>query len=132
MLRLLLADESAGLRQAVGGLLRAQFPMIELREAGDGPEMLRQLDGADVVFLDVSLHRDNGLELAAKIKSEHPNLVLAMLTIHDAPEYRQAAFRQGADYFVSKEAPAEQILKVVRAVVAGKIERPLIEAPSSP
>ncbi|MGH2620095.1 MAG: response regulator [Anaerolineales bacterium] len=120
MLRLLLADESAGFRQALGGLLRAHFPTIELREAGDGPETLQQLHGADVVFLDVSLHRDNGLELAAKIKSEHPTLVLAMLTIHDAPEYRQAAFRQGADYFVSKEAPAEQILKVVRSVVTGK------------
>ncbi|MGH8473119.1 MAG: response regulator, partial [Gammaproteobacteria bacterium] len=91
-----------------------------LREAGDGPETLQQLDGADVVFLDVSLHPDNGLELAAKIKSEHPSLVLAMLTIHDAPEYRQAAFRQGADYFVSKGAPAEQVLKVVRSVVTGK------------
>ncbi len=117
MLRLLLADESAGFRQAVGGLLRAHFPtMVELREAGDGPETLQQLDGADVAFLDFSLHR----ELAARIKSEHPNLVLAMLTIHAAPEYRQAAFRQGADYFVSKEAPAEHILKVVRSVVAGR------------
>ncbi|MGH8608913.1 MAG: response regulator [Gammaproteobacteria bacterium] len=116
MLKLLLADHAVGFRQAVGGLLRAHFPTIELREAGDGPETLQQLDGADVVFLDFSLHR----ELAAKIKSEHPTLVLAMLTIHDAPEYRQAAFRQGADYFVSKGAPAEQVLKVVRSVVTGK------------
>ncbi len=100
--------------------MRTHFPTMELREAGDGPEMLQQLDGADVVFLDVSLHRDNGLELAAKIKSEHPTLVLAMLTIHDTPEYRQAAFRKGADYFVSKGAPAEQILKVVRSVFASK------------
>ncbi len=120
MFRVLITDEHAGFRQAVGELLREQFPSVEFREVGNGQQALRQLDSVDLLFLDVSLSQENGLLLAAKIKFEHPDLAVSILTIHDAPEYQQAAFEHGADYFVSKGAPAEQILEVVRSAISTK------------
>ena len=88
--------------------------------ASNGQEALRQLGGLDLLFLDISLPQESGLELSAKIKSEHPDLAVGILTFHDAPEYRQACFQHGADYVVSKGAPAEQILEVVRSAIADK------------
>ncbi|MGH8601841.1 MAG: response regulator [Gammaproteobacteria bacterium] len=118
MFRILIADGHAGFRQAARELLREQFPRIEVGVASNGREALRQLGGLDLLFLDISLSEENGLQGAAKIKFEHPHVAVSILTIHDAPEYRQAAFQHGADYFVSKGAPAEQILEVVRSAIA--------------
>ncbi|MGH8613188.1 MAG: response regulator [Gammaproteobacteria bacterium] len=72
---------------------------------------MRQLDSVDLLFLDISLPQESGLEFAAKIKSAHPDLAVSVLTMHEAPEYRQAAFEHGADYFVSEGFPAERSWK---------------------
>ncbi|MCI0401406.1 MAG: response regulator [Gammaproteobacteria bacterium] len=120
MFRILIADDDAGFRQALGELLQTHFPKTELRAASDGQQTLQLLDSVDLLLLDISLPQESGLELTAKIKSEHPELVVSILTIHDLPEYRQAALQHGADYFVSKGAPAEQILQVVQSAIAGR------------
>ncbi|MGH8580305.1 MAG: response regulator [Gammaproteobacteria bacterium] len=123
MFRVLITDDDAGFRKAVRTLLQAHSPTTELREASSGKETLQQLDGLNLLFLDISLPQENGLQLAAKIKFERPHVAVSILTIHDAPEYRQAAFQNGADYFVSKGAPAEQILEVVRSAIADRQAR---------
>ncbi|MCI0401409.1 MAG: response regulator transcription factor [Gammaproteobacteria bacterium] len=118
MTKVLIVDDDVAFRHAMGGLLREQFPRIEVREASNGQETLQQIEGLDLLFMDISLPKENGLELTAKIKAEHPGLPIVVLTIHDASEYREAAFQHGADYFVSKGAPAEEILEAVRSIVA--------------
>lgn len=118
MFRVLITDDHAGCRQALRELLREQFPRIEVSEVSHCQQALQQLDSLDLLFLDISLPQENGLLLAAKIKSEHPDLLISILSIHDAPEYRQAALQHGADYFVSKGSPAEQILGVLQTAIA--------------
>lgn len=118
MFKVLIVDDDTAFRHAVGGLLRQQFPMMEVREAGNGQEALQQVEGLDLVFVDISLPGENGLDLTARIKSEHPEFVVSILTINDSPEYREAAFQHGADYFVSKGSPAGKILEVVQSVAA--------------
>lgn len=116
MIEVLIVDDDAAFRHAAGALLRTRFARVEVREAGNGQEARQQLDGLDLMFIDISLPQENGLELAARIKCEHPELAVAILTIHDAPEYRQAASELGVDYFVSKGDAAGKIAEVVRSV----------------
>lgn len=115
--KVLIVDDDDAFRQAISVFLREQFS-IEIREASNYQEALQQLDGLDLIFVDISLPGENGLDLTAKLKSEHPEFVVGILTIHDSPEYRDAAFAHGADYFVSKGAPAEKILEVVQSALA--------------
>ena len=100
--KILIVDDDDVFRKAISGFLREQFSAIEIREASNYQEALEQIDDLDLVFVDISLPGESGLELTAKLKSAHPELVVSILTIHDSPEYRNAAFEQGADYFVSK------------------------------
>ncbi|MCI0558271.1 MAG: response regulator transcription factor [Nitrososphaera sp.] len=111
-------DDDDAFRQAISVFLREQFSAIEIREASNYGEALQQIDDLDLVFVDISLPGENGLELTAKLKSTHPGIVVSILTMHDSPEYREAAFEQGADYFVSKGARAEKILEVVQSALA--------------
>jgi DNA-binding NarL/FixJ family response regulator len=84
--------------------LRTSFPTIATDEAADGAEALQKVDSflPDLIFMDIQLPGQNGLELIRKIKAIYPNKIIFILTQHDTPEYRKAAFQSGADCFLIK------------------------------
>lgn len=119
MSTVLIVDDNAAFRWELRTLLRKRFPTLEVTEASDGLRALQLVDifNPDLVFMDISLLRESGLDLTTKIKADHSDLIVSILTNHDLPEYREAAFRQGADYFVSKGAPSNQLFEVVEAAI---------------
>ena len=102
----MLVEDSSSFRQVVKDNLQDQFPSMEIIEAADGVEALQKIDGRppNLIFMDISLPGENGLELTRKIKADYPNVTVIILTSHDSPEYREAAIRYKADYFFSKGA----------------------------
>ncbi len=103
-------------------MLCAGLPGAEVTEAGDGEEALRQIAAAepDFIFMDIRLPGENGLRLTKKIKAAHPNIVIAIITNHDLPEYRRAATDNGASYFIPKDTPTEEILAIIASVRESK------------
>lgn len=104
MFRALVVDDHAGFRESVCALLRNAFPQIEVDEVGDGPEALDAIRGlrTEMVLLDITLPNGNGIDLTKIIKTDYAPITVVILTGHDFPEYRQAAFRNGADCFIYK------------------------------
>jgi len=102
----MLVEDSFSFRQVVKDNLQDQFPSMEIIEAADGAEALQKIDGRppNLIFMDISLPGENGLELTRKIKADYPNVTVIILTSHDSPEYREAAIRYKTDYFFSKGA----------------------------
>ena len=106
MFRTMLVEDSSSFRQVVKGNLQDLFPLMDIIEAADGVEAFQKIDAhpPNLIFMDISLPGENGLELTRRIKAEYPNVIIIMLTSHDSPEYREAAIRCKADYFFSKGA----------------------------
>ena len=106
MFRTMLVEDSSSFRQVVKDNLQDQFPSMEIIEAANGVEAFQKIDGRppNLIFMDISLPGENGLELTRKIKAVFPNVTIIILTSHDSPEYREAAIRYKADYFFSKGA----------------------------
>ena len=79
---------------------------MEIIEAANGVEAFQKMDVAppNLIFMDIGLPGENGLELTKRIKADHPDVIVIILTSHDSQEYREAAIRYKADYFFSKEA----------------------------
>jgi DNA-binding NarL/FixJ family response regulator len=102
--RILIVDDNDFFRQTLKKTLQVSFPAIAVDEAVDGNEALQKVDTLlpDLIFMDIQLHRENGLKLTRKIKTTHPNIVVLILTTYDVPEYRKAAFEYGADRFLCK------------------------------
>ena len=128
MVRALIVEDSPFFRQLLRETLRSHFPAMEIGEAINGQEVLQKIDTSspDLVFLDIKLPGESGLELTQKIKARDPGIQVLILTSYDFPEYREAASRYGADHFLSKGATTkEQILSLVRSILSEKI-------PSSP
>jgi DNA-binding NarL/FixJ family response regulator len=104
MFNTLLVEDNVDFRQALSDVLFSYFPMIGVDEAGDGEEALSKVEyqRPNLIFMDVQLPGESGLEITKKIKLVYDDIVIVILTIHDLPEYRQEAFRNGADCFLSK------------------------------
>lgn len=121
MIRILLVEDNVEVRKAVRSIIASAFPSVRTEEAGEGEELFRKLGTyhPDLVFMDLELPGENGLVLTKKTKAISPETVIAVLTNYDLQEYRQAAYENGASYFLSKESSSpNDILEVVRAVMS--------------
>ena len=118
MFKILIVEDNITFRQSLKSVLHSEFPSTLVEEAGDGNDALAKVASfqPDLVFMDIKLPGENGLELTKKIKSSHSGITIVVLTSYDLPEYRQAAEAYGADHFVSKgSSTREEILALVRS-----------------
>lgn len=123
MFKTMLVEDSRSFRQLVKVNLQEQFPSMDIIEAADGVEAFRKIDShpPNLILMDITLPGENGLELTRKIKADHPGVTVIILTSHDEPEYREAAIRSKANYFLSKGSIAtDEIFKLVKSILLGK------------
>ncbi len=104
MLKVMTVEDNDSFREMFKGLLSSEFPSMEIIEAANGEEAFKRLssNAVDLVFMDIRLPGENGLELTKKIKAKYKDVTVAMLTSYDSPEYREAAARCGADCYITK------------------------------
>jgi len=96
---------------------------MEISEAADGEEAMQKIDShpPDLIFMDIKLPRESGLELTERIKEKYPKVIVIILTSYDTQEYREAAVRAKANYFLSKGSSSkESILTLVESILGGR------------
>jgi len=123
MFRTLIVEDSAFYRQLLKESLNSRFPLMEIFEATDGEEALKKIEAQspDLIFMDIKLPGESGLDLTKKIKTQHPNIIVIILTAYDILEYREAAAQYHADHFLSKGSTSkDQILKLVESILSGQ------------
>ncbi|NSW85347.1 MAG: response regulator transcription factor [Syntrophobacteraceae bacterium] len=119
----LIVEDNATFRRSLRELLFTRFPYMSIEEAVDGNEALHKVNAftPDIVFMDIKLPGTNGLQLTKNIKQHYSDMIVVILTSHDLPEYREAAFRSGANYFMTKGmATSSDITALVASILSGK------------
>jgi DNA-binding NarL/FixJ family response regulator len=121
-IRVLLADDHALFRKGVADFLASE-PDIELvGQADDGAqalEMARELM-PDVVLMDVSMPRMDGLEATRRIKAELPFVRIVILTVSDSDRSLFDAVKSGAQGYLLKSVEPQALLDTIRGVVRGE------------
>jgi len=121
-IRILLADDHTILREGVRALLANEPDMEVVGEAEDGHQAVKvagQLK-PDVVLMDISMPRLNGLEATSQIKKFIPEAKVLILTMYDNEEYIRKALASGAMGYILKDAAARELLGAIRAVFRGE------------
>jgi DNA-binding NarL/FixJ family response regulator len=120
--RVLLADDHPVICEGLAAILAQQGDMEVVGCAGDGREAVRMADSAlpDVAIMDISMPVMNGIEAAERIRANHPDMQVIMLSMHDTVEHVYRAIKAGAQGYLLKESASREIVEAVRAVMAGR------------
>jgi DNA-binding NarL/FixJ family response regulator len=121
MLRVLIVEDIQVHREIIKAELRGRFPSLVIEEASTGREALEKINAflPQLIFMDIGLPDANGLQLTQKIKTDFPNVKIAILTVYDLPEYRRAATQYGADrFFVKDSLKGDEVATFVKSIPA--------------
>jgi CheY-like chemotaxis protein len=122
-LKVLIVEDSTLFRQLLKRTLHNRFSSIEIYEAADGEEALQKIESLrpNLIFMDIGLPGENGLELTKQVKARYPNIIVIILTGYDLPEYREFS-SQYADYFFSKDSSTtENIFTLVESILPTRV-----------
>ena len=120
-IRILLVEDHETVREGLRMIIGAQADMDVVGEAGDGRaaiECAQELQ-PDVVVMDVSMPRMNGLKATGKLLELCPQTKILTLTRHTDDGYLQELLRAGASGYVLKQSAPTELLRAIRTVATG-------------
>jgi two-component system response regulator DesR len=122
VIRVLLAEDQAMVRGALATLLGLEDDIEVVAEVGRGDEVLEaaRRAGPDVALLDIGMPGIDGLDVAALLHAQLPDVRVVMLTTFNRPGYLRRAMEAGASGFLLKDAPAAELAGAIRAAHAGE------------
>jgi NarL family two-component system response regulator LiaR len=121
-MRILLAEDHKVVREGTRRLLESQPDFEVVGEASDGieaVELAKKLK-PEIIIMDVSMPRLNGIEATRQIKAIYPNIAILPLTGYDDDEYVFALLEAGAAGYLLKDSSGEELIEAIRQVMTGE------------
>ncbi len=118
--RVLIADDHKLLVEAFVNLLEKEAEIVGT--VLDGRALLKEAPRLkpDIIVLDISMPKLNGLEAAQQIKQIMPEVKLIFLTMHEDPDLAVEAFQLGASGYLLKSSAASELFRAVQEVSRGR------------
>jgi DNA-binding NarL/FixJ family response regulator len=120
MFKILIVDPNDPFRRSLKKVLISRFPFIDIQEAADGDEGMQKLEAhhPDLIFLEIHLPAETGLDLAGRIKADYPDIIIVILTSYDLPEYKIAVEQSGVEHMVPKDDwTGEDMIALVQSIL---------------
>lgn len=120
--RLAIAEDHTILREGLRALLISEPDFNVVCEAGDGRDAIQCVGEhqPDLILMDLSMPRMNGLEAIKEIKKRSRATMVIALTVHKSEEYILATLQAGADGYVLKDTTHSELVSAIRHVLSGK------------
>lgn len=122
MIRILLADDHAIVRQGLKQILEEHGKMKVVAEFSSGADALHWVyrNDCDVVLLDISMPGKSGIDVLKQLHAERPKLPILILSIYPEDQYAVRLIKAGAAGYLTKETAPETVVNAVRRVANGK------------
>lgn len=133
VIRLLIADDQALVRGALGALLELEPDLTVVGMAADGAEAVRLAEELrpDVCLMDIQMPGMDGVEATRRIRQASAGTRVLVVTTFARPGYLRSALDAGASGFIVKDTPAEELAEAVRRVRSGlRVLDPVLAADS--
>ena len=121
MIRIVLADDHAIVREGLKRIVGDAADFVVAGEAADGTEVMRVVreNEFDVLVLDLSMPGRSGMELIKLVKAEKPRLRILVLSMHQEMQYAVRAIKSGASGYLTKESAPALLEQAIRKIAAG-------------
>ena len=120
--RIAIAEDHTILREGLRALLISEPDFEVVCEAGDGRDAIQctETHQPDLILMDLSMPRMNGLEAIKEIKKRSRKTKVMALTVHKSEEYILATLRAGADGYLLKDTTHPELVSAIRHVLSGE------------
>ena len=120
-IRILITDDHPIVREGLRIILGTYQDMTVVGEAANGIEALHMIPlcNPDVALVDISMPGMSGIELIGRIRAEHPQLPVLVLSMHQEEQFAVRALKLGASGYLTKDCAPEQLAEAIRKVVEG-------------
>lgn len=121
MIKLLMADDHAIVREGMKQLFALTEDITVEKEAEDGEQVLAciQQDSFDVLLMDMSMPGLSGVNLISRVHALHPELPIIILTMHNEPQIARRAINAGVSGYLTKDCDPGILLSAIRRVYKG-------------
>lgn len=121
MIKILIADDHAVVRQGLKQIINDQRDMEIVAEAETGAEVLSLICSAEiqVVVLDITMPGKSGLDLLPEIKQLRPAVKILILSMHAEEQFAIRALKSGASGYITKQSAPTELIKAIRKVQSG-------------
>jgi len=122
VITIVLADDHALFRHGLRSMLELEPDLRVVGEAADGLEAQARVGELhpDLVLLDINMPQMDGIDAARELRRSFPYLGIVMLTMFGEDEVIERAIAAGADSYLRKDTPFDEIVATVRATAAGR------------
>lgn len=120
--RIVIAEDYTILREGLRALISSNPDFEVVGEAEDGKGAIQHAEKLlpDLVLIDLSMPRTNGVDAIREIRNRCPKTKIVALTVHKAEEYILAALEAGADGYVLKDATHPELMMAIETVLRDK------------
>lgn len=121
MIRLMIADDHAVVRNGIKLMLALASDIELVAEAVDGAVVLHRVrdSGIDLLLLDMNMPGISGVDLIGRVKLSRPELPILVFTMHNNVQLAMRAIKAGASGFICKDSEPEMLMAAIRKVSAG-------------
>lgn len=121
MIKILVVDDHAFLRDAIRSILEDESDMKVVGEASSGDGVLGKVEECrpDCILMDINLPGKNGIEATELVKKNYPNCRVLVFTMYEHDEYLMDALQAGADGYLLKDSSSEQVIAAIRMLYRG-------------
>lgn len=122
MIRVIIADDHHLVRQGIHALIDKAPDIEVIAEAEDGQQAIELVEkmAPDVLVMDISMPRLNGMQAAERVRALHLTTQIVMLSMHSDDLMVKQALRHGARGYLLKTAVTEELLLAIRAASRGE------------
>jgi len=122
MIKIVICDDQIIVTEGLAKILSSSKEIEILGTAHNGEEVLEVIKKhqPDLVLMDLKMPIMNGITATRKIKEQAPLIKILILTTYDDDEWLFDALRVGADGYLLKDTPPEDLLKAIQGTISGK------------
>jgi DNA-binding NarL/FixJ family response regulator len=121
-MKVVICDDQAIVRDGLVMLLKLEKDIVVVGTATDGSEAVELVDKSqpDLVLMDLKMPVMNGVEATRRIKTNHTNIKVLVLTTYDDDQWVFDAIRAGASGYLLKDTPRDELVTAIRGTFSGK------------
>ncbi len=122
MYNIIIADDHQVIREGIKRIINTEIDLKVTAEVETGEALLNKIskEKFDIVILDVGLPGRSGIEILSDLRKFEPKLPVLIFSMQPEERISIRAIKAGANAYLSKNAPADELLKALRTIVTGR------------